>query len=138
MALTFAGLKRDVSGNKRMHSGRITFDSSYDAGGESLTPANIGLHVIETIEILTGSGFVCEYDYAAQKVKALVPSVVVGAAGAATIDDFPLTGTGATTARSVGLDNGAGSSTVRFGALQEVAASTNLSAVVARYVAIGY
>lgn len=137
MALTISALKKDIAGNKRMHSGQITFDSSYDAGGESLTPNNIGLHNIENIEIMSASGFYFEYDYTNRKVKVLVPSVVIGAAGAATIDDFPLTGTGASTARSIGLDNAA-SGTVRFGAQQEVAASTNLSAVVARFIATGY
>jgi hypothetical protein len=137
MAFTVGSLARNVTGNRRAHSGTLTFDSSYATGGESLVPSELGLHTIENIILHPSAGFSFDYDYAAQKVKVYVPAVVVGAAGAATLDDFPLTGTGATTARSVGLDNAAGSSTVLFGAQQEVAASTNLSSVVVRFSAIG-
>ena len=56
-------------GNKRASSGTITFDSSYATGGESLTPANIGLGRIERITFNHGEdGYVFKYDYTNQKV----------------------------------------------------------------------
>lgn len=58
-------------GNKRASSGTITFDSSYATGGESLTPANIGLGTIERITFNHGEdGYVFKYDYTNQKVMA--------------------------------------------------------------------
>lgn len=137
MALTISGLKKDVVGNKRQHFGLITFDSSYPTGGEALVPADLGLHTIERISFEQGLGFNFEYDYSAQKVKAFCPGIVIGAAGAATLDDFPLTGVGASTARSVALDNAASAGTQRFGGQVEVANTENLSTVSTRFVAIG-
>lgn len=129
MALTVT-IEKDgfgVEGAQQTVRGRIAFDSSYPANGESLTPAMIGLKTIDYLEVLPKSGFTFEYDYTNQKIKVQCPAVVVGAAGAATLDDFPLTGVGATTAVSIGLDAAAGSATNRFGAQQELADTTNLS-----------
>lgn len=134
MALAISDLKRDVAGNKRLHHGKITFDSSYPSGGEALTPANIGLHTIERIVFSEALGFKAEYDYANQKVVVKCPSVVTGAAGAGTLDDFPMSGVGATSA-SIGLT--AGNATTRFGGQQEVADTTNLSTLVVYFEAIG-
>lgn len=134
MALTISGLKKDVAGNKRMHSGLITFDSSYPAGGEPLTPENLSLHTIEHIDVRSALGFTFDYDHANAKLQVFCPGVVTGAAGAGTLDDFPLSGVGATTA-SIGLT--AGNATTRFGGQVEVADTTNLSTVAARFIAIG-
>lgn len=134
MALSISGLKKDVAGNKRMHSGLITFDSSYPAGGESLVPGDLGLHTIEQLSVLSNLGFTFEYDFGNQKLKAFCPGVVTGAAGAGTLDDFPLSGVGATTV-SIGMT--AGNTTTRFGGQVEVADTANLSTVAARFIAIG-
>lgn len=137
MALTISSLKRDIAGNKRMHSGLITFDSSYATGGEALTPENLGMHTIDHIDVRSALGFTFDYDHTNAKLLAYCPGVVIGAAGAATLDDFALSGVGSSTARSVGLDNAAGSSTVRFGGQVEVANAENLATVAARFIAIG-
>lgn len=47
MALTLANLSYSVAGNKRRTTGRITFDSSYPTGGESLTPGQLGMFSID-------------------------------------------------------------------------------------------
>jgi hypothetical protein len=65
MALTIT-LSGDWQGNvgaQRHVRGTIAFDSSYPTGGESLTAANIGLRVVDFIEVTARSGYVFEYDY---------------------------------------------------------------------------
>lgn len=136
MALTISSLKRTHLGDRRQHLGVITFDSSYATGGESLVPTDVSLHTIDSITFEPTGGYSFEYDYTNQKVKVNVPGVAIAAAGAATIDDFALTGTGASTARSIGLDS-ASTSPVRFGPQQEVASTVNLSAITTRFRAIG-
>lgn len=71
MALTVSltGDWLESVGSKRAVNGKITFDSSYATGGETLTPANIGLGVIDRIEFNQGEdGYVFKYDYTNQKV----------------------------------------------------------------------
>lgn len=135
MALAVSGLKRDSSGNARVTSGLITFDNAYATGGESLTPEMVGLHVITQITVVNGLGFSFEYDYSGKLLKAFCPGVVTGAAGAGTLDDFPLSGVGTTTV-SIGLT--AGNTTTRFGGQVEVANGADLSTVSARFIAVGY
>lgn len=136
MALTISSLRRGSAGDKRFVSGLITFDSSYPTGGEALVPNDVSLHTIETISFENTGGFNFEYDYSGQKVLVRVPGIAIAAAGAATLDDYALTGTGASTARSIGLDN-ASTSPVRFGAQQEVANTTDLSTITTRFRAYG-
>ncbi len=134
MALTISALKKDVAGNKRMHSGLITFDASYPAGGEALTPENLGLHTIDHIDVRTALGFSFDYDHATAKLKAYCPGVVVGAAGAVAVDDFPLSGVGAS---AISISLSAGATTQRFGGQVEVADTVDLSTVASRFIAIG-
>ena len=51
MALTLTDLNRNVSGNRRTSTVKIQFDDSYATGGESLTPAKLGMHIIEAMQI---------------------------------------------------------------------------------------
>lgn len=134
-------------GNRRAVSGTITFDSSYATGGLSLTPANIGLGQIERIQFNNDSGYVCAYDYTAQKVLvyqagANLPSVKVtggqaagpglqitpdsaaGVLGKTTATDRTIPGA------TFGLIAGAASA-------NEVAATTNLSTLVVEFWAEG-
>lgn len=117
----------------------ITFDSSYPAGGESLTAADLGFTAIEPyakiVQLVAtpSGGFGFEYDFSNAKLKVRVPGVAIGDAGSATLDDYPLSGTGAT-ATSIGLKNDA-TSPVRFGPQQEVVDTANLSSVTVRVLA---
>jgi hypothetical protein len=70
MALTIENLERGSSGNLRVVTGTIAFDSSYPTGGESLTPANMALSRVQSVSILPKSGYVFEYDYTNSKVLA--------------------------------------------------------------------
>lgn len=77
-----AGLTVTLTGDWQMNPGdriaskaTIAFDDSYPTGGESLTPAMLGLGTIDFISIGNKGGYVFEYDYANQKV------IVYGAGG---------------------------------------------------------
>lgn len=136
MALTVTLNNRTTFGNKKITVADIDFDSSYPTGGESLTAAQLGMKKIELLIATPKTGFSFEYDYANSKLKALCPGVVTGAAGAGTLDDFPLSGVGATSA-SVGLT--AGNTTTRFGGQVEVANTADLSTITdVRVMAVGY
>lgn len=136
MALTISSLKRDVAGNVRMHSGLITFDSSYATGGEDLTPEMLGLHTISDISVKAANGWIFEYDFSARKLKAFSQGAVTGAtAVSGTTGALMLTDAGVEgTAR---LQSSAISSTYKWGPLLEVSSTTNLSTVAARFIAIG-
>lgn len=137
MALTVTEVHdQTVFGNKRVTVADVDFDSSYPTGGESLTAANLKLTKIELLLASPKAGFSFEYDYTNSKLLAKCPGVVTTAAGAGTLDDFPLSGTGATAA-SIGLT--AGNTTTRFGGSVEVANTVDLSGVVdVRVIAIGF
>lgn len=155
MALSITSLKRDVSGNKRLHAGKLTFDNSYPTGGESLTPANIGLHVIENITIISASGLTFEYDYTNQKVKAFsalsahnhtLHFQTAAAANSVTAATNALR-TAAAAFDVAGVANSSGeggivtaapTTTLATNTGQEVANTTDLSSISARFIAIGY
>lgn len=78
MALTISRLSPNadrVEGNKRVKVRDVTFDSSYATGGESLTPADVGLKKIETVRGLVAknaagtSALPLVYDYTNQKLQ---------------------------------------------------------------------
>ena len=99
MALT-VGLTGDwlgSQGNKKTSQGTITFDASYPTGGESLTPAMIGLGTLENIQFNFVSGYVIEYDYSGELVL-----VYVGSGGVAAHDhDLRIIGGEATATTNV-------------------------------------
>lgn len=79
MALTLSNIHpqfpRGAAGGPTSVFVKATFDSSYPTGGESLTPAMLGLSeiflVLVSNDAADGSaGFVFQYDYTAQKIKA--------------------------------------------------------------------
>lgn len=58
MALTATQRLATVIGNKRLHAYRITFDSSYPTGGETLSPGLVGMATIEAvIPLVNGTEF---------------------------------------------------------------------------------
>jgi hypothetical protein len=138
LTVTRSGMWQGLLGDLRYARVTIAFDSSYPTGGESLTAADLGLKKIDMIQIQPQSGLVFEYDYTNSKVKAYAQGVSVGAAGAATMDDFPVdAGPGASTI-SISLTNSGGSATHGLGALKECPNTNDLSSVTGvRVFAIG-
>lgn len=57
---------------KSLVNKEVTFDNSYATGGESLTPALLGLATIDYLKANpSATGYVFNYDYAANKILAL-------------------------------------------------------------------
>jgi hypothetical protein len=60
-------------GNVRGRLVTVTFDASYAAGGESFTPADVGLSefycVIPSVDANANLPYVVQYDYTAQKLQ---------------------------------------------------------------------
>lgn len=148
LTVTLSGDWLQSLGSRRSVTGKITFDDSYASGGESLTAANIGLGVIESISFNHGEdGYVFKYDHTNKKVIVYTPSqptFTVAASGAigtnmeiglsadaasATVEG----GTGISAARTLTTTSPVGAPV-----LTEVTASTNLSAVIVEFYAIGY
>jgi hypothetical protein len=57
-------------GRRKRVTKLVTFDSSYDTGGESLTPAMFGLTAIDDVQAQPAGGYAFEYDYTNQILKA--------------------------------------------------------------------
>ena|SRR3990172_684870 len=137
MALTVAITRRITAGDQHIVTGTIAFDSSYPTGGESFTAANLGLRTVDLMVLQQTKGIVFEYDYTNSKVLAYAQGALVGAAGAEVLDDFPITaGPGVTADTHLSLK--AGSATIGFGALKQVASTNDLSTITGvRYVCFG-
>lgn len=119
-------------GNLRQSTGTITFSNSYTTGGESLTPAMVGLSSLLNIDFNTGiSGLIFVWDRANNKVKVFYPTGggTVPAALAA-----PLITAGATSVTSSAAN---GAADITAGQAVEVAASTDLHTVVVDFIAVG-
>lgn len=86
MALTISRVKQDVQGGSRVIVADVTFDSSYATGGESLTPADLGLKAIHFLTDQVGktasgtTAILTRYDYVAQKLLAIWTGAVVSTA----------------------------------------------------------
>ncbi len=167
MGLTHVDRLRTVIGNKRLVISEATFDSSYPTGGESCTPADLGLNTIESLVVLGASGVAAagrffQWDATNKKILAFNPVTahthVAGAitvdshthtAGAITVDphihgvttysDTPITATAAAAAPggTVATAASAATAAATAGAATEVAASASLSTVVVTILAIG-
>lgn len=76
MAVSVSTTRTDTVGRYTKYTtGTITFDSSYPTGGEALLPTNVGLSSkVEFISVSPADGYVFEYDYANNKVKAYWPT----------------------------------------------------------------
>lgn len=70
ITVTTSGDWQSVEGPRRKSRVTIAFDSSYVAGGESLTAAMIGLRVIEKLEAMPANGYTFEYDHTNSLLKA--------------------------------------------------------------------
>jgi hypothetical protein len=65
----------------------LAFDSSYPTGGESVTPEQCGLNVIQYFNAANNSGHSFEYDLSGEKVVVTVPIGVVAGEGVADDDN---------------------------------------------------
>ena len=70
LTFTFTGDHTSVEGPRRKMRGTLAFDSSYLAGGESLTPAAVGMRVIEQLQVEPTNGYYFEYDVTNELLKA--------------------------------------------------------------------
>tara|TARA_R110000824_G_scaffold387918_1_gene583327 strand:- start:379 stop:807 length:429 start_codon:yes stop_codon:yes gene_type:complete len=140
LSVNLTGDWSGIQGNKRTTIANFDFDSSYPTGGETLTPANLGLRVIEHIDIFPQGGATFEYDYTNEKVLARFPGFTIEGAGSLTLDDYQLKGVGSTVATSIGLEASLSADTThRFGIMPEAASTEDLSSITGvRVFAIGY
>jgi len=98
------------------------------SGGVPLPTAATSYGLVRSLSHLTlldsedAQGTVWKYDFENKKLRGYIQGVVVGAAGAVTMDDFPIdtTSEGMATAISVSLTNSAGTGTKFFGRLVEI------------------
>lgn len=147
MAFTVGSLRKGNAGSLRIHTGTLTFDSSYPAGGEPLTAAELGMHTVENLKLdppfatvdTQVNNLAVAYDYTNAKVLAF--EIGVRASGTAAADTtnfiFAETLTGADSAVKLGGPAVAINTNYGFGGLKEVADTSDLSAFVIRFVAIG-
>ena len=86
------------------------------------------------------SGIIWKYNREAKKLKAYIQGITVGAAGAATLDDFPLDTTAdpLATAVSLSLTNNTGAGAKYLGKLLELAAAAAPPATVLYAIARGW
>src|SRR5687767_12553041 len=86
MALTFAvtNLKRSVAGDKRVHYGTITATGTNTAGGDAVTPAALGLSVVDSLELTPSDNgtlvFEAKYIKSSGKIKFFGTNATPGAA----------------------------------------------------------
>lgn len=78
-AVTVAIDKKTVWGDTRVTIARITFDSSYPTGGESLTAANLGLTTLYAVMPMSKDGYTFQYDLGNSKLLAYsIPDTTTG------------------------------------------------------------
>lgn len=126
--VTVTVVRRSIEGKSRRNRVTIAFGDNtltYPAGGVPM-PAADKFGLKRNLEFLNiydqddSVGHFWKYDATNNKLRCYVQGVVVGAAGSQTLDDFPITaGDGVTADTHLSLK--AGSATVRFGVLQEMA-----------------
>lgn len=86
MAITFAvtNLKRSVAGDKRVHFGTLTATGTNSAGGDAVTPASMGLSVIDSLELSPSDNgtlvFEAKYIKSSGKIKFFATNATPGAA----------------------------------------------------------
>lgn len=73
MALTVSRLYDSGLNNRTVVMCELAFDSSYPTGGESFTPASVGLGEFDFVALQSKGGYQLEYDAANQKIKAYQP-----------------------------------------------------------------
>ena len=147
MALTITDKALRKLGNAYAVVADVTFGASYPTGGESLTPAQFGLSVIDLMLIETSTGYLFQYDYTNSKLKAFYPRAAVAGTLAVATPALAHTATGSTPVLATDAtmpDHAAGvactitgNPAVAAGAGAEVTNKTDLHTITARVMAIG-
>lgn len=78
MSLTLSNITRHVSGDQFKIAGRMTFDSSYPTGGESLAANLLGLSILDSIEFEDSGGYAFDAVIAAGGASALIKAYRAG------------------------------------------------------------
>jgi len=115
-----------ISRNVGIVTGKISFDSSYPTGGESLDLTD-RLQTVLAVFIENKSGYIFEYDYTNKKVKAYYPTKSQSSSLAASITVTGTTGDGDAGTYTVNFSNE--KAEVDAGVAEEVANGTDLSSV---------
>jgi len=124
-----------ISRNVGIVTGKISFDSSYPTGGESLDLTD-RLRTVLAVFIENKSGYIFEYDYTNKKVKAYYPTKSQSSNLAGTVTVTSNTGDGDAGTYNVSFSGEKGE--VDAGPGEEVADTTDLSSVTnVRFVAYG-
>lgn len=131
MAANVAIVKRLKMGNAKASIVDITFDSSYPTGGESVTPQQVGLEVIQSFICEPNGGYIFEYVRSTKKLKAFVPVNAVAGDG--------VSGANNTLMKSAtGTVEVAGTGTAFQLPAAEVADKTDLHTIVTRAIVLGW
>ena len=136
--------KTEIGNTVKTHVMDLAFGDgalTYPTGGVPLSVAKLGLsREVHSVQIAGApDGFVYKWDHVNNKIQIYVQGVLVGAAGAVAMDDFPVTAAVGTDAEiSVSLTNSAGAGTHRFGSLKELAATDTPAATALRVVVRGW
>ena len=86
MALTFTKREQTVLGNKRVHIYDVTFDNSYPAGGEVVTPGNFGLNSFDMVVPFNSNNKLVKYDRVNKKLQLFTAVTALGTSTEATGD----------------------------------------------------
>ena len=73
MVLTISIVKQTFIGDMKRIVADIAFDASYPTDGEPLTPDDLGLYSIDFLNASPKLGYMFEYDYTNEKLKAFMP-----------------------------------------------------------------
>lgn len=116
---------------------------TYPTGGVPLSVSLLGMKrnvdAVMICDASHGDGFVYKWDKTNNKILIYTQGVLVGAAGAVAMDDFPITaGVGTDAAISVSLTGSAGAGTHRWGGLKELAATDTPAATTLRVIVRGW
>ncbi len=136
--------KTEIGNVSKSHVMNLAFGDgslTYPTGGIPLSVSKLGLkRNVEAVQIVGApDGFVYKWDHVNNKVQIYTQGVLVGAAGAATMDDFPVTAAvGTDGAISISLTSSAGAGTHRFGALKELASTDTPAATTLRVLVRGW
>lgn len=116
---------------------------TYPTGGVPLSTSLLGMKrevlAVQICDAMSADGFVYKWDKTNNKILIYTQGVLVGAAGAVAMDDFPITaGVGTDAAISVSLTGSAGAGTHRLGPLKELASTDTPAATTLRVIVRGW